>query len=111
MAGGSQGDVEIAELCALPGLQLDDLAEPAAFHHAADTFWHNDGLTPGDAAQAGQMEVIKVGVRDEHEIDGWKVAGPEAGVAEARHGAVPERPVRVDDHIHAADLGEETRMA
>ena len=55
--------------------------------------------------------MIKVGVRDEHEVDGRKVAGPEAGVAEALHRAVPERPVWVDDHIHAADLGEETRMA
>jgi hypothetical protein len=65
----------------------------------------------GDAAQAGQMQVIEMRVRDQNQVDRRQVMRVEAGVAKTLHRAMPERPVRIDEDVSAFHLHQEARVS
>jgi len=47
----------------------------------ADSCGDNDGLIGGNPAEAASVEVIKMGMSDENEVDGGKVVVGQPGVA------------------------------
>ena len=57
------------------------------------------------------MEVIKVGVGDEHEIDLRDIAQAQAGLTLAFHRTVPFGPVRIDDDGVSRELEEKGGVA
>src|ERR1700739_1238641 len=56
------------------------------------------------------MQVIEMGVRNQHQVDGGKVCDAQSGTAQAFQNEQPPREVGVDNDVASADLYEETGM-
>ena len=65
---------------------------------------HNDRLIFGDAPQRAPVEMIEMGVGDEHRIDGWQIVNSEPWVSDALDNFQPLGPVRIDQEIHPRRL-------
>ena len=66
VAGRSQRDFDVPYSGGLPSVQLNDLSESASLNQAADAGGEDDRLSCGDFVEAGKMEVVEVGVGDQH---------------------------------------------
>jgi len=106
VAGRGEGDPTIAEGKALPCIELDDGAKAEAPDDGADTCCGDDGLGARDLAEGRQIQVIVVGVGDEHEIDLWQLVEVEPWLAEPFYGPMPQRPIGIDQYREACDLDQ-----
>ena len=77
----------------------------------ADSSGHDNGLIGGNPAEAASVEMIKMGVRDENEVDGGKVVVGESGVAEPPNDKKPVGPVRIDKNVAMGSLNQEGSVA
>lgn len=50
-------------------------------HKVADSSGYDNGLIGGNPAEAASVEMIKMGMSDENEVDGGKVVVGQPGVA------------------------------
>jgi hypothetical protein len=103
----------------LPPVELDDLGESQIRNQVGNMGGDDDGR--GDAArvqiilhncaQRWAMKVIEMRVRNQHQIDGWKVGNAYAGPAQALEHKQPARKIRIDDDTFSAQLNKETGMS
>ena len=56
------------------------------------------------------MEVIKVGVRQQHEIDRWQVLNLQAGTLDALEQEQPVREVRIHQNVQVRELDQKGSM-
>jgi hypothetical protein len=68
-------------------------------------------LISGNPAEAATVEMIKMGVRDENEVDGGKVVVRESSVAEAPNDKKPVGPIRIDKNVAMGPLNQEGSVA
>ncbi len=77
----------------------------------ADSSGHDNGLISGNPAEAASVEMIKMGMSDENEVDGGKVVVGESSVAKAPNYKKPVGPVRIDKNVAMGSLNQEGSVA
>ena len=80
-------------------------------HKVADSSGNDNGLIGGNPAEAASVEMIKMGMSDENEVDGGKVVVGESSVAEAPNDKKPVGPVRIDKNVAMGSLNQEGSVA
>lgn len=106
MMTGRVDDVHAVDFQIVPDSQLMDCGEAELSDEGSAAHGDDDALAGLEDFQAGLVEVIEVGVGDEDEIDERHAFEFQAGLALAFYGAVPLRPVRIDDHRISCELEE-----
>ncbi len=80
-------------------------------HKVADSSGHDNGLIGGNPAEAASVEMIKMGMSDENEVDGGKVVVVQPGVAEAPNDKKPVGPVGIDKNVAMGSLNQKGGVA
>jgi len=119
MPGRHMGDRQIRLARAVPPVEFDDLGEPQVRHQIGNMAGDNDRwrrptlvqIVLHDRPQRGPMQMIKVGVRHQHQIDGWKIAHAQPGTAQALQHKQPAGKVGIDSNALPTDLQKEARVA
>ena len=100
---GDHPHAQLADLQALAGHGLDDLVARPAAHQVRADGRRDHGHAGGEPAQRGQVEVVVVGVGDQHR--GEAVAGRRRGRRrDAADVADPRAQQRVGEQARAVDL-------
>jgi hypothetical protein len=109
---GRHGDFDAANGGGLPPVERADIGKS----QSGDQVFHplrNDGdrCFPGDPAgmaddlsQGRKVEVVHVGVREQHSVNGRQVLNANTGPAQAMHKNEPVGENRVNKEIEAAHL-------
>lgn len=85
MVGAEGADLEAVEVEFVVPVEFDFFAE-ALWDEAFGVLGGDDfGVLSDELSEAGLVEVIEVGVRDEDEVNGWEFVGREVWIAEAFH--------------------------
>jgi hypothetical protein len=98
-------------LKALPVAQFVDPVESQIMHEIADVFGHGNGLVAGYGAQRAAIQMIEVGMGDQHEIDGGEVAELDPGMLDAFNDLEPFCPIGIDEHAVLGGLNEKGCMS
>ena len=80
-------------------------------HKVANSSGHDNGLIGGNPAEAASVEMIKMGMSDENEVDGGKVVVSEPSVAEAPNDKKPVGPVGINKNIAMGSLNQKGGVA
>jgi hypothetical protein len=80
--------------------------KPEFVHQIAYAHGHDDWLICCYAQQSAPVEMIKVSVRNEHQVNGRQMMNFEAGPFQSFDHLEPLRPVRVDQDIDFVSLKE-----
>ena len=110
MAGGMD-DAHAADLQLIPDLHLVDRWETEFPDKRGAAHGDDDALAGLQDFQARLVEVVEVGVGDEHQIHLGDAVEGETRVALAFHRTVPLRPIRIDDDGVPSELEEEGGVA
>lgn len=116
---GCRDDFDTADVCGLPPVERADFRKAQLLYEVLNVFRHDDeGRLAGefagvadDFAQRWEVEMVHVGVREEHSVDGRKVLDAHAGAAHAMDEDEPVREDGIDEEVEAADLKQEGRVA
>lgn len=111
MFGGDKSDRGAGKPQSFPPFHLIHLLETDSVHQVADPGRHNDRLVGGDLAETPPVEVIEMGVGDEHQVDVGQVVMGQTGVAKAADDEQPIRPVGIDKDVGFGALDQKGRMA
>src|SRR5205085_3893856 len=87
------------ELDCLPFIELVHNVEPEAMDQTSDTDRNDNRLIGCDEPQRSAIEMIKMRVRDEHEIDRRQMMNMKARLLQSLDHAQPHRPNRIDQNI------------
>lgn len=118
MAGRHMGDCQIVMTIAVPPIEFDDIAEAEVrdeIEHVVRD--HGDGRFSSplrllsDGAQGWAMQVVKMRVSDEDNVDRREIAQLNSGLAQPLENKKPARKIGIDDNIFAADLEKEAGVA
>src|ERR1019366_357759 len=119
MARRNVRNLHIAELKALPPIQLNDPSIAEVADQIADMPGHDDrrtfaGLAPGEprnGAQRWPVQVVEVGVRNQHRVDCRQLPQLQPRTAQPLENEDPARKVGIDQNILSPDLEEEAGMS
>jgi hypothetical protein len=111
MAGRGERDLQSAEFKGLPVLQLLHMVESKTMDEAADILRNEDGLVAGHGTQRLAVQMVKMGMCDQHKVNGWQVVDFHAGLLDALDNFQPFGPVGIDEHAVLGSLNEERGMA
>src|ERR1019366_7023560 len=111
-------NLHIAELKALPPVQLNDASIAQVADQVANVPGHDDrrplaGLAPGEPrnrAQRRPVQVVEVRVRNQHRVDCGQLPQLQPGTAQSLENENPAREVGIDQDVLAPDLEEEAGM-
>jgi len=112
-------NLQLARLKALPALQLNNLAEIDIADEILRVARKNDARRPPSSAtrmpdnppQRGAVQVIHVGVRDQHPIHRRQTRQLDAGTPQALDQHQPVREIRVDQQRLSAELEQKRGVA
>jgi hypothetical protein len=62
-------------------------------------------------AQRGPVQMVEVGMRNQHQVDGRKVAQLYSGLSQTLQHKQPAGKIGIDDDVLSTDLDEEAGMA
>src|SRR4029077_19332317 len=90
MARRHMGDGQLAMAITIPPVQFDHIVETEVGHQIEDVMRYDDSGWRSAAissvldnrAQRWPVQMVEVGVRNQHQIDSWKVAQANSGLAE-----------------------------
>ncbi len=99
-------DPQPAELPFLPDLHLDHRIESEPFHETAAPPRHDDSVPRVDPLERFLVQVVKVGVRHQHEVDLGHVIQQDTRMLHPFHDPHPLGPVRVEEHRVVLELHE-----
>jgi hypothetical protein len=107
MTRGGEGDLECSMFKTLPMAQLVDAIKSESMDETADVLRNRDRLIARDRAKCAAVEMIEMGVRDQNQVDGGKVAKRDSGMFDALDDLQPLRPIRVDEDTVLGSLNKE----
>ena len=110
LAGG-QCDFPVAMREGFPPFQFDDAAKAKIMGEIADTPGHDADFGMGQATKGGFVEMIKMGVGQQDQVDGWEMLDAEAGALDTFEEEKPVGEVRIDQDVEIVELDEERGMA
>jgi hypothetical protein len=119
MPGRNVRNLEMAEPQLLPPIEFDNAAVSEIAYQITDVTRHYDhgpfagapAGEPRNCPQRGPMQMIEVGVRDQHSIDGWQVAQPQPWLPQAFQHEDPAGEVGVNQNVLARNLEEKAGMS
>src|ERR1019366_7836074 len=119
MARRNVRHLHIAELKALPPVQLNDAPVAQVADQVADMPGHDDRRTfaglasrePRNRAQRWPVQVVEVRVRNQHRVDRRQLPQLQPRTAQPLENENPAREVGIDQDVPAPDLEEETGMS
>ena len=111
---GTWVTVRVAVARTVPPIEFDDFGESEIRNQIRDMARNDDGRSRAagaevivhDGAQRRPVQMIKMRVRDQNQIDGRQIAHPNSGTAQALQNKQPAREVGIDHHALPADLHE-----
>src|SRR5450759_4533007 len=111
--------LHIAELKALPPIQLNDASVAQVADQVANVPGHDDrralaGLASGEPrnrAQRRPMKVVEVRVRNQHRVDRRQLSQLQSRTAQSLENENPAREVGVHQDVLSPDLEEEAGMS
>jgi hypothetical protein len=68
---------------------------------------HHDGLIGGDLSKTSAIQVVKMGMGDEDEVDVGQMVMRQAGVPQATDDEEPVGPVGIDENVSMGPLNQE----
>lgn len=107
----SEGDFQIAKFEALPLSEFLDMVKPKAVNQTTNMFRNDNGLITGNGAEGFAVEVIKVSMSHEHEVNRREVVNFDSRLADAFDDLEPLCPVRVDENAVLGGLNEKRGVA
>ena len=110
---------QVAMPIAVPPIEFDHIAEAEVGHQIKDMVRHNNRgrsvlSTAGllhDGAQRWTMQMVKVSVRYQHQVDWGQVADVNSRLSQALQHEQPARKVRIDQNVLPANLDEKTGVS
>ena len=102
----SMDDSHAIDFHFIPNIDFVDGRETEFFDQRCTTFRDDDAIASLENFQAGFVEVIEVGVGDEYEVDLWNIFEIKSRMALAFYGAMPFRPVGIDQYRVPCELEE-----
>ena len=108
------GDGELAMAITVPPVQFDHVAKAQVgdqIHNVMRHYnsWRRGPPTPrllNDRTQRRPVQMIKMGMRDQHQVDGRKVSELHSRLAQTLQHKQPAREIGIDDDVLAAHLDE-----
>src|SRR2546423_10768354 len=90
MARRHVGNGQSAMAITIPPIEFDDIVETEVGHQIEDVVrYHNSRRSSAtvsgvlnDGAQRWPVQMVEVGVRNQHQIDSWKIAQANSGLAQ-----------------------------
>jgi hypothetical protein len=95
----------------LPVIQFMHAMESQIVHEISDIKGDDDRLLFRHGTKGFAVEMIEVGVRDQHEVNVRKIVDLQPRHFHALHDLQPVRPVRVDQHVEAACPDQKRRVS
>lgn len=108
---GSECDFPVVVGKCFPPFEFNNALEAQVEREIADTPGHDADFRVRQAAQCGFVEMIKMGVSQENEVNGRKVLQFEAGAFDAFQKKKPVGEIRVDENIQIRELKQERSVA
>ena len=102
--GRREGDFPALVGKAFPPLQLNDAPEAQIPGQIAHAPGHNRDFWRIQPAQGGAMEMIEVGVGEEHQINARQVLNLQPGAADALQQKQPVGEIGINQHIEVREL-------
>lgn len=106
MVRRGESDLESAIRKALPEAEFLDLVEAKVMHQVADVLRDDDRLLIGHLAEGFAIEVVKMGVRDQNQIDLGQIVQFDSRMAQALNHTQPFGPIRIDENAVLGGLHE-----
>ena len=110
LAGG-QCDFPVAMREGFPPFQFDDAAKAKIMGEIADTPGHDADFRMRQSAEGGFVEMIKVRVREQDQIDGREVLDFHAGALDAFEEEQPVGKVWIDEDVEISELNQKRGVA
>ena len=107
--GQGHGPVVVRET--LPPLQLDDAAEAQIVGQVSHAPGHDGNFGVRQPAEGRFVEMVEVGMGQEHQVNGRQVLEAQAGAFEAFQQKEPVGEVGVNEHVQVRELDQERGMA
>ena len=113
-------DRQPAMAIAVPPVQFDHIAKAQVGDQIHDVMRHHDRWAErarraprllNDRAQRWPVQVVKVGMRDQHQVDRRKVAQSHSRLPQPFQHKQPARKIGIDNDVLAADLDEKAGVA
>ncbi len=99
-------NLERPEFDGLPVVEFVHDVEPEIVDQVPHSRWNHDGLVRGYAAQRAPVEVIKMRMGYEYEVNGRQMMDFEARLFQSFDDLEPFRPNRIDQDVHLMRLDE-----
>src|SRR5215471_17524487 len=103
-------DAQRSELDRLPFIEFVDNVKSEPVNETTNTDRNDDRLIGSNCAQRSAIEMIKMRVSHEHEIDRRQMMNVKARLLQSFNHAQPHRPNRIDQHIGVVRLDQKRRM-
>ena len=87
--------------------QLVDAIKSKSMNEASDVLRNGDRLIARDRAKCAAVEMIKMGVRDQNQVDGGKIMQRDPGMLDALDDFQPLRPIGINEHTVLGSLNKE----
>jgi hypothetical protein len=102
-----KGDCYIADIKMIPLAKFMDSVKPKVMDQIADSSWHYNRLSRSYSAQSTPVQMIKVSVSDQYQIDGRQMINPNSRPTNSLHHLEPERPDRVHQDVETSPANQE----
>jgi hypothetical protein len=99
-------NLERPEFDGLPVVEFVDDVEPEIVDQVSHAGWNHDRLVRGYAPQRAPVEVIKMGMGHEYEINGRQMMDFESRLFQSFDDLEPFRPNRINQDVHLVRLDE-----
>ena len=96
MPGRRERDLQRPVLETLPVTHFVNPIEAQVVHKIPNVLGNRDRLVPGDGPQGAPIQVVKMSMGDQHQIDGRKIVELDARMLDPLDDLEPLRPIRVD---------------
>ena len=113
------GDGQSAMTITIPPVELDYIIESEVGNQIEDVVRYHDrrrrsaaiSSVLDDRAQRWPVQVVEVGMGNQYQIDGWKVAQTDTGLAQTFEHEQPACKIGIDDHVLTTDLHEKAGVS
>ena len=106
MVTWSERNLERPEFDRLPVVEFMHDVKPEIVDQVSNARRNNDRLVRSDAPERASVEVIKMRMRHEHEVNGRQMMNFEARLFQSFDDLEPFRPNRIDQDIYLVRLDE-----
>src|ERR1700731_4529650 len=102
MVARSQRNGDFSDFQRLPSIQFVDPIESKVLHQVPHTVRDDDGLKCRDPSESSPVQMVKMGVSDEHEVNRRQMMQWYSGAPNTLNDFEPERPAGIYQNIQSA---------